>query len=338
MEEKEKKIGPFSLEPADADTPWGSESWKLADLGFRDSVVHEGPLVSNTLSEIMETYLDRIVGDDTYYFYGRQFPVLLRTFCTTARTPLTVSPDDEVAYQRYDALGKLKLWHVTGAEDGAMLYIGLKRDFSATEFYDACLSGSVLDGMNEIPVRAGDSFIIGPGTVHCAGKGVKILEIAESSGLDFRLCGWNRFGADAEERSFLEEAFDFVNLKKETPRFVQGPKLAEEPQFAASMLNLTQALRIDNSNPGGYTVYHCLDGRVSVQYSVTSDESPVTESLTFGAGETVVVPADNESFLLVPASSSATLVEVVAGKRETLDSYTRESVDTLNYGIDREDR
>ncbi len=338
MEEKEKKIGPFSLEPADADTPWGSESWKLADLGFRDSVIHEGPLAGNTLSEIMETYLDRVVGDDTYYFYGRQFPVLLRTFSTSAMTPLTVSPDDVVAFQRYDALGKVRLWHVTGAEDGAMLYIGLKRDFSASEFYDACLGGSILDGLNEIPVRAGDTFIIGPGTVHCVGKGVKILEIAESSGLDFRLCGWNRSGADPEERSFLEEAFDFVNLKKETPRFVQGPGLADEPQFAASLISLTQSLRIDNGEPGSYTIYHCLDGRVSVQYSVAEDDSLPAGSLTFGAGETVVVPADNESFLLVPSSSSATLVEVIAGKRETLDSYTHESVNTLNYGIDREDR
>ena len=46
------------------------ESWELADMGVQDSVVSNGWLAGNTISELMETYLDRIVGEDVYDHYG----------------------------------------------------------------------------------------------------------------------------------------------------------------------------------------------------------------------------------------------------------------------------
>ncbi|MBQ2874376.1 MAG: hypothetical protein IJE85_03680, partial [Bacteroidales bacterium] len=104
----EKKLYPLKFIPVASRRPWGGnalvselgkrfvecdedgnevpvpsdeligESWELADMGIEDSVVANGWLAGNTISEIMETYLERVVGEDVYNYYGRQFPLLIK--------------------------------------------------------------------------------------------------------------------------------------------------------------------------------------------------------------------------------------------------------------------
>ena len=92
MEEK-KQLYPLQFIPIASKSPWGGdalirqlgkdfveadeegnehhlttedrigESWEIADMGFRDSLVSEGWLAGNSISDLMETYLDRIVGE-----------------------------------------------------------------------------------------------------------------------------------------------------------------------------------------------------------------------------------------------------------------------------------
>lgn len=96
-----KKLYPFKFIPIASKRPWGGsalaeklgkvftevdedgnesvipanekigESWELADMGFQDSVVSNGWLAGNTIGDIMETYLERIVGENVYNYYGR---------------------------------------------------------------------------------------------------------------------------------------------------------------------------------------------------------------------------------------------------------------------------
>ncbi len=322
MSEKEKKIYPFSLEISGDKTAWGGESWKLADLGTVDSVIHTGPLKDNSLSEVMETYLDKVTGDEAYYLYGRQFPLMIRQLDVTSRTPLWVCPDDEIAAQRYDALGKKKMWFVAGASSDAEIYLGLKRKMAADEFYDRCLDSTIFGELNSLKVKEGDAFVIEPGVPHAAGPGVRIVEVAESSMLDFGISS-----SDGDEREMLAEVFDFVKLDAYAPVLSDRLHLAETQHFSVSRMNLEQALHINNGEDGGYSVYYCLAGSVSVQTPV-EDESggKRMENLILAAGEAAVVPADNADFFLVPSSSGTVLLEILGGKREILDSYTGEKV------------
>ena len=56
----------------------------------------------------MDTYIDRISGDNTYEYYGRQFPVCIRQLSINGDLPLQVHPGDEIAAQRYDFLGNVE--------------------------------------------------------------------------------------------------------------------------------------------------------------------------------------------------------------------------------------
>ena len=90
-----EKIAPFK--GVETDQHNIGESWELADMGIEDSVVADGWLAGNTISELMETYLERIVGEDVYNFYGRQFPLLIKFLDINDKLSVQVHPDDEVA-------------------------------------------------------------------------------------------------------------------------------------------------------------------------------------------------------------------------------------------------
>ena len=69
----------------------GDERYTLADLGAVDTMVDNGWLGGNSMGEIMETYLDRVSGENPFEFYGTQFPVMVKTIRTAETTPVRVN-------------------------------------------------------------------------------------------------------------------------------------------------------------------------------------------------------------------------------------------------------
>ena len=129
---EEKKLYPFKFCTLQDEYVWGTDEFKLADLGYRDSLIREGWLAGNAISELMDTYLDRMVGENVYKFWGRQFPVQIKHIRVKGHMPLRVHPDAQTAVQRYDFLGREKLWYVLRAGTGAVLSIGFEHDTDAS--------------------------------------------------------------------------------------------------------------------------------------------------------------------------------------------------------------
>lgn len=241
----EKKLYPFRFIPVASKRPWGGhdlmkklgkefvecddegnevklsadeligESWEIADMGVEDSVISNGWLAGNTLSEVMETYLEKVVGEDVYNYYGRQFPLLVKFLDIHEKLSVQVHPDDEMAAERYDSLGKAEIWYVMDADPQAKIYMGFNREVSAQEFYDRCHKGTVEEILNVIHPKKGDAIYVAPGTVHAAEGGILIAEIQESSDLTFRLYDWGReFDPATARQMHLEEAIDLINYGK----------------------------------------------------------------------------------------------------------------------------
>lgn len=206
------------------------ESWEIADMGIEDSVLKEGWLAGNTLSELMETYLEKIVGEDVYNYYGRQFPLLIKFLDIHDKLSVQVHPDDSIAAERYDSLGKAEIWYVMDAAPDAKIYMGFNRKISAQEFYDRCHDGSVEEVLNVISPRKGDAIYVAPGTVHAAEGGILIAEIQESSDLTFRLYDWGReFNPETARQMHLEEAIDLINYGKfDSGLYRKGPLWGDE--------------------------------------------------------------------------------------------------------------
>ncbi len=299
MENENKKLTPMRFLSDKAEMPWGTVEYKLADLGFIDSMASEGWLKGNNLSDIMQTYLERVVGETSFNWYGTQFPVLVKKLSVKGRTSLHVTADDEVAEQRYDAFGKTALWYVEAAGPDARLYLGFKDDITAADFYKACHENKVEALLHTVKPKAGESYLITPGMVHAA-KDVTLVEIAEASELWFRLHDWG-----SEERELhLEEAFDLIDFQRyRVKRDTEGKgAIAITPQFTVNKIALTQPLKSTRDEDDTFLLYYCTRGVADIQADKVNYKMK--------EGDLILVPAETNEFFLLPESQDAQLLEI----------------------------
>lgn len=341
--EEEKKLYPMHFEPVEALHPWGKERFLIADLGRYDTAAKDGWLEGDSLSDIMETYIDRMVGDNVYYYYGRQFPVAVRALRAEERMPLTVCPDDALAGERFDALGKAKLWYIAGAEPGSRLYLGLNRSMTAAEFYNRSLDGSLAECLHAVTPKRGDWYYIAPGTVHAAANGLDIIEISEASMLDVTVFGW---GADADPEDLgLGDALDFIDLKAYVapaapqenhthadirPEDRLADKLADTEAFQVTRIRLTDPLHLYTEQFGSFLLYACAEGEASLQVPRAGG----MDSYLLKKGEVLLVPAETPDFFLVPRDRDTVLLETAVRPSSAPDSYIDPAAEPYLEGED----
>lgn len=380
----EKKLYPFKFIPVASQRPWGGdalvkefgkhfvvcdedgnetvlgadvkigESWELADMGIEDSVVANGWLAGNTISELMETYMERIVGENVYNFYGRQFPLLIKFLDINDKLSVQVHPDDTVAAERYDSLGKAEIWYIMDAKPEAKMYCGFTREVTAQEFYDRCKNCTVDEILNVVHPKKGDVIYIAPGTVHAADGGIQVAEIQESSDMTFRLYDWGReFDPATARKTHLDEAIDVIDYRPfDESLYRKGPLWGEEaaktvsdavetlvevPQFNVTKLNLTDPLHIYTEKFESFIVYVCLEGAASIQVpSMKENGEAYMENYEFSKGETILVPAEMEDFYLVPRDRETMLLEAVTRPVEAVDEYIDPETEPFLEGEDYE--
>ena len=325
--EEEKKLYPFKFSVIEDVFPWGTETYHLADLGWKESAVKNGWLTFNTLDEVMDMYMDRVTGEEVFAWYGRQFPVGVKVLDVTGRTPLVVHPDDGTAEQRYDSLGKSKLWYILDAASGADISIGFCRDTDASQVVSKCGDCSVSDILNHTKPRKGDCFLIRPGTVSSASGKVKILEISEASALDFCLCAWGgEVGEDEFDPSLtIVEALDFIDYKASPVTRVSGAELAREQEFKVTKIDLPEPLQIKSPEGGSFAVYTCIKGEAVIEAPKGED----IEKCVVSAGGSVLVPAEMSEFYLIPAKEGTVLLETMVQRETDEDAYIDPSAEPL---------
>ena len=333
MDEKERKLYPLKFLENRNQTAWGEVSYKIADLGFVDSMIADGWFGGNSLSELMGTYMERVSGDDAFEYYGLQFPLMVKEIKTSSWQPLQVNVGDREAEDRYDSFGKKALWYILEASDDALMYLGLKCEVTAGDFYSRCSDGSLKEVLMEIRPKAGDVLVIEPGTVFAAGPGLTIVEISECSELTFNIHNWGKELPDGEDL-LLEEAFDIINFSQasdspssipmdDTDSMGSAPKedripLARCQEFTVTRMNLKDPLHIFSEQPGSFAIYHCLQGEAALQPGPGAEEF---DQVSIKPGQSVLVPSEVNDFLLLPLKPETILLEAVVDKRSEPDSY-----------------
>ena len=346
MKSEKKALYPLTFEAESQEKIWGREWCLVGDTGLQDTTVTEGWLAGNTLSEIMDTYTERIVGDVVMSWYGRQFPLMAKVLDIRGRNSLQAHPDDEIAAQRYDALGKKTFWYILEAGKDAQVWLGFRKDTDAGELYTACADGSVKKLLNALTPRPGDAWLIEPGAVHAA-QDVKILEISEASEMNFRLYDWGR--KDEDRVLLLEEALDFIDYRKLSDEALKplraaqsdkGSHWVDEEEMIIHCLPLSDTLHIYTERFESFILYTCVSGEVAIKTpdqvggdgkagaSIVSAKagapvtpSPDRASLTLTAGACALIPADHPDFFLVPCQKDTVVLEAYIARTEPDDTY-----------------
>ncbi len=142
-------------------------------------------------------------------------PLLVKLLFTSEKLSVQVHPDDEYAGRHEQSRGKTEMWHVLRAEPDAKVAVGLRERITADRLREASLSGEIVDLLNWIPARQGDTFFIPARTIHAIGAGLAICEIQQISDVTYRLYDYGRRRElhldKAMEVSYLEPREDVLD-------------------------------------------------------------------------------------------------------------------------------
>jgi mannose-6-phosphate isomerase len=277
------------------------EAWALSGVSGCQTVIANGFLEGNELNEILEIYMDELVGEKVYENYPGEFPILVKFLDSNDWLSIQVHPDDALAARRNIGRGKTEMWYVLDADPGAELISGFNREMNSATYLDFLQKQHLKEVLNVEKVAKGDSFFIPAGRVHALGPGLLLAEIQQTSDTTYRIYDWDRVDSEGKSRELHTdlalEAIDFKPVESYRTQYrhmVNKPAtLADCPFFTTNLLNCDQETYKDYSTLDSFVIYVCVEGKADIR---TGDES-----ISIAAGEVVLLPAILTEATLLPA-------------------------------------
>lgn len=282
-----------------APLPNCGEAWLLSGVHDGESIITEGYLAGNTLNEVLEIYMDELVGQKVYDRFGSEFPILVKIIDAHDWLSIQVHPDDALAARRGTGYGKTEMWYILDAEPGAELISGFNQAMTREEYLSALNQGTLKEKMNYEKVAEGDVFFIPAGRVHALGPGILLAEIQQTSDTTYRIYDWNRVDASGQPRELhtelAVEAIDFsmpehfrngYTLEQNNP-----VPLVECPFFTTKLLAVDEFIELDYSDLDSFVILICLEGTVILRQE--------EQDYSLSAGEAMLLPATAEMIELV---------------------------------------
>lgn len=283
------------------------EAWVMSDVEKYPTEVINGSHAGDTLQDLLEVYMDELVGGAVYEVYGNQFPVLLKFIDAIDDLSIQVHPGDEYALEHEQSMGKTEMWYVMPSEEQAAIYLGWKEPMDEARIHAAIKDGSLARYLREYKVRAGEVAYIPEGTVHAMRRNTIVAEIQENSDITYRLYDYNRVGNDGKKRPLhLDKALDVMNYSTEGEAVVTDPKpvmngavnLKKTPFFTVNRLTLSKTAQRDYAPLDSFVAYMCVEG--SAQITALDCEVEENRTAAIKKGEAVLIPASLNDILITP--------------------------------------
>ncbi len=258
------------------DTPLdiAAEGWMLSCHKDGENIVLNGEYSGKTLNEVLSIWGGEALGKNAAGF--DYFPILIKLIDARDRLSVQVHPDDNYALSVEGEYGKTEMWYVVDCDEGAKLIYGFNKEVSKQEFEERIKDNTLPQICNFVPVKKGDVFFIGAGTLHAIGSGIVIAEVQQNSNTTYRVSDYGRLGADGKPRKLhIDKALDvtaltkptapYGNIGKVTPTdFGSVRDLAECEFFTAKTIVLDGETKILNSD--SFVSLVILDGEIELFY------------------------------------------------------------------------
>ena len=286
---------PLKFQPVVKPKIWGQEIWVLSAQGDCLSVVENGFLADNDLSELIEIYMGDLVGDMVFEAFGNDFPLLFKFITANDKLSVQVHPDDDFAWQHHQSLGKTEMWLVTNAQPDANIILGLNQELTKEQIKTHLKQNSLHEVLNYVPVQKDDVVIIEPGTIHSLGAGVSVAEIQQSSDITYRLYDYDRRDANGNTRELhIDKALQVAQLKQiKQPKVnysevVNGAvNLHTCSYFTTNLLSINRTIMRDYTILDSFVVILCTEGQIIIK-------AEETDNVKLKAGEVCLLPAEME--------------------------------------------
>lgn len=277
------------------------ESWEISGVRDNESVVANGEYKGMTLTDLVKTFKEEMVGESNYMRFGDTFPLLIKFIDACQDLSIQVHPSDELAKRRHNSMGKTEMWYVVDAEKGAKLRSGFSQQISPKEYKERIYKSTITDVLQEYDIQKGDVFFMPAGRVHSIGAGAFIAEIQQTSDITYRIFDFNRKDVNGEARELhtelAKDAIDYEVLDDYRTHYEsitdEPVELVACPYFTTSLYDLTEEISCDYSELDSFVILICMEGSCKI---VDEEENEIT----MRAGETVLLPAAIQEIAIMP--------------------------------------
>jgi len=259
-----------------------AESWEL-------SFHKDGPTRLEDGRTLQEVATEKDLGKNCKGFPF--FPMLAKLIDAKQDLSVQVHPSDAYALKNENSFGKTEMWYIVGADEGAGIYLGFKKDVTQEEYERAIKEHTLTDLLNFFEVKAGECYFIPSGTIHAIGKGCLICEIQQNSNLTYRVYDYGRKDKNGNERELhIEKALKVTNLSK----YEYSPLQAKTEQgdlLGLSRYFTTTSVKLDGektlaADKNSFKCVICVEGEGEI------------DGQKLGLGDSYFVPASYGEFTL----------------------------------------
>lgn len=283
------------------------EAWVLSGISGSGTIVTNGFLRGNELRELVEVYMEDLVGESTFEKFGDEFPLLIKFIDSNDSLSIQVHPDDALAARRGLGNGKSEMWYILEAEPGAEIISGFNQKMNVKTYSEFVENNKLVEILNKEKVQKGDVFNIPAGRIHALGPGILLAEIQQSSDTTYRIYDWDRVDDKGKSRELhLDLALDAIDFSvpdsyRTSYEKIQNKTipLVNSPHFTTRLIDFDKAIRKDYTELDSFVIYVCVEGMTKIECGSS------LESLK--KGEVLLIPATAAQVILSPNIESKIL-------------------------------
>ncbi|MCY3999162.1 MAG: mannose-6-phosphate isomerase [Flavobacteriaceae bacterium] len=285
------------------------EAWLISNIDGYSSRVAEGPLKNHSLQDLIQSYGSELLGNHFWHQDSIKFPLLIKLIDASDDLSIQVHPNDELANQRHNSLGKSELWYILEAEKRAYVLNGFNEHLNSQSVEKLVTEGHLMENMNKVPCQKGDVFYVPAGRPHAIGGGLLLAEIQQASDITYRLYDFNRIDSQTTKKRelHLQEALAALDYSSHEPKSIpyseiknQINTIIETPYFYVNLIPILGEIELDYSSIDSFVILMCIEGSLDFQQDDTR--------CTLKTGETLLLPAKCSKAQL--ESSRAKVLEI----------------------------
>lgn len=296
----------MDLEPQYREYVWGGTQLRPGKVTAEAWIVHEAnkilsaPFLGKTLAQAAEEAGTALLGRRSLERTGKRFPLLIKLLDCADWLSLQVHPNDEQAARLEGAgeFGKTEAWHILSASAEAEILCGFRPGVSSEDILQSVKDSTILNHIQHIPMRKGDTVFIPAGTVHALGPGLLVYEVQQTSNTTYRVFDWNR-PASAGRKIHIEQSLAVLDPTASGQPLPLSPfrdggldDLVQCPYFTLSMLTLENKSITLNTGSEFFHSLTVIEGSVRI-----CGEGWETVKECY---QTALIPASAGTYTLIP--------------------------------------
>ena len=327
IESQRTKLYPMQFEPNLQTKVWGGEkltqwkqlpeqqhigeSWEVSAVDKSPSVIANGTWAGYALTEVIKKMPEAILGKEVAKKYNNQLPLLVKFIDSNDDLSVQVHPNDEMAARLHQGMGKTEMWYVLSAEPGACIYAGFQKALSPEEYARRVADGSIMKALAKHEIYAGDVFYIPSGRIHAIGKGVRLVEVQQSSDLTYRIYDYGRMDLNGQPRELhtelAAEALDYKVYREYrsdyTDKIDTANACIDTEYFTVRVVSIKEPIRRNMIKYDSFAILTCTQGACKVRIRSTHDE------ITLQEGYSSLIPAAIADYDIIPIDGEVKVLE-----------------------------